>query len=546
MANKRLAMRRILEVFRLVFDCKLSHRKTAASLGMNPSTVDDYIRRANAAGLTWPLSPEMDDATLEALLFPGQVSSKISRPDPDFIWIHEQLKQPGVNLSLLWYEYREKCADGYQYSAFCNHYRRWLAQHTLSMRQVHVAGEKTFSDFAGTKIPVVDPATGEVRYAHLFVTALGASGFGFGKAFWSENTAAWCLGHVDAFEYFGGAPLLIVPDNAKAAVIKASAYDPVLNSSFQEMAAHYGSAVVPARVRHPKDKPKAESTVRLYTTWVIARLRHRTFFSLRELNEAIRELIDIANSKPFKKQPGSRRELFERLDKPSLRPLPADRWEFAEFRAARVDPSYHIEVDGRAYSVPHQLARKIVDLRLTASTVEVLYKGRRVASHVRRAIAEPATLKEHMPPSHRWYADWSPARFASWADSIGPSTRQLIDKHLASENHIEISYRRCIGILKLAKTYGADRLEASSQRALATGAVSYRSIASMLKTGIDRRPLPAESLPNQLQIVHENIRGASYYTHQEEQHAYPTDDRESQNAEITRNGTGFGISDAGA
>jgi transposase len=515
-------------------------------LGMNASTVDEYVRRAVRAGLTWPLPPDLDEAAVDALLFPPTAPSGISRPEPDFVWIHEQLKQRGVNLSLLWHEYREKHPDGYQYSAFCSHYKRWLEQYTLSMRQVHRAGEKTFSDFAGTKIPVVDPSTGEVRYAHLFVTALGASGFGFGKAFWSEDAEAWCLGHVDAFNYFGGAPQLIVPDNPKAAVIKASPYEPVLNSSFQDMAAHYGSAILPARVRHPKDKPKAESTVRLYTTWVIARLRHRTFFSLRELNEAIRELVDQANSKPFKKQPGSRRELFEHLDKPALKPLPPERWEFAEFRAARVDHSYHVDVDGRAYSVPHQLARKMVDLRLTAATVEVLYKGRRIASHARRAIAEPATLKEHMPPNHRWYADWSPARFASWADTVGPATRQLIDRHLNSETHIEISYRRCIGILKLAKSYGNDRLEAASQRALVTGAVSYRSVKSMLKTGIDRRPLPAEQLPVQLQIIHENIRGSGYYTNKEESHAYSTDDRESENAEITRHGAGFGVSDAGA
>jgi transposase len=460
--------------------------------------------------------------------------------------MHDQLKQPGVNLSLLWHEYREKHPDGYQYSAYCAHYRRWQATHNLSMRQVHLAGDKTFSDFAGTKVPVVEPATGEVRYAHLFVTALGASGFGFGTAFWSEDTEAWCRGHVEAFEYFGGAPQLIVPDNPKAAVIKASPYEPELNTSFQQMASHYGSAVLPARVRHPKDKPKAESTVRLYTTWVIARLRHRTFFSLRELNEAIRELIDIANNKPFKKQPGSRRELFERLDKPALKPLPRDRWEFAEFRAVRVDNSYHVEVDNRPYSVPHQLALKEVELRLTSKTVEVLFKGRRVASHARRTASEPATLKEHMPPNHRWYADWSPARFVSWAASIGTATAQLIERHLESSTHIEISYRRCIGILKLAKSFGSDRLEAASQRALATGAVSYRSIKSMLQSGIDRRPLPPDQLPVQLQILHENIRGAGYYSTKEEQHAHSTNDREPENAEALRHGPGFGISDTGA
>ena len=540
-------MRRIREVLRLVLDCKLSNRKTGESLGIGRSSVDEYVRRASAAGLTWPLPPDLDDAALEAVLFPPTPPpSNVVRSEPDFIWIHEQLKQPGVNLSLLWHEYRERHSDGYQYSAFCAHYRRWQEMHTLSMRQVHRAGEKTFSDFAGTKISVVDPATGEVQYAHLFVTALGASGFSFGTAFWSEDTEAWCQGHVAAFEYFGGAPQLIVPDNPKAAVIKACAYEPELNTSFQQMAAHYSSAILPARVRHPKDKPKAEATVRLYKTWVIARLRQRTFFSLRELNEAIRELIDLANNKPFKKQPGSRREMFERLDKPALRPLPRDRWEFAESRIVRVDNSYHVDVDGRAYSVPHQLARKEVELRLTAKTVEVLFEGRRVTSHARLTSSEPATLKEHMPPNHRWYADWSPARFISWAASIGASTTQLIEQHLASTNHMEVSFRRCIGILKLAKAYGSDRLEAASQRALATGAISYRSIKSILKSGIDRRPLPPQESPTQLLILHENIRGASYYSNKEEQHANSTDNRESENAEALRHGASFGVSDSGA
>ncbi|MBX9568967.1 MAG: IS21 family transposase [Candidatus Obscuribacterales bacterium] len=539
-------MRRIREVLRLVLDCKLSNRKTGESLGIGRSTVDEYVRRACAAGLTWPLSADLDDAGLEALLFPPAAPSSIMRPEPDFVWMHEQLKQPGVNLSLLWHEYRERHPDGYQYSAFCGHYRTWLAQHTLSMRQVHRAGDKMFSDFAGTKIPVVDPTTGEVQYAHLFVTALGASGFGFGKAFWSEGTESWCAGHIDAFGYFEGAPQLIVPDNPKAAVIKASPYEPELNSSFQQMAAHYGCAVMPARVRKPKDKPKAESTVRLYTTWVIARLRHRTFFSLRELNDAILEMVDMANNKPFKKQPGSRRDLFERLDKPALKPLPLDRWEFAELRRARVDVSYHVDVDGRSYSVPHQLARKEVELRLTARTVEVLFKGHRVASHARCLIPEPATLQEHMPPHHRWYAEWSPSRFLSWAANIGVATTQLIEKHLASANHIEISYRRCIGILKLAKAYGSDRLESASQRALATGAMSYSNIKSMLKTGIDRRPLPADQLPTHLHILHENIRGASYYVNEENQHAHSTNDREPENAQALRYDPSPGISDAGA
>lgn len=547
MANKRSAMRRIREVLRLVLDCKLSNRKAAACVGIGRGTADEYLRRASAAKLTWPLPADLDDAALELLLFPPQASQTgIVRPQPDFVWIHEQLKHRGVNLSLLWHEYREREPDGYQYSAFCEHYRRWLASYNVSMRQVHRAGEKTFSDFAGTKIPVVDPATGEVQYAHLFVTALGASGFGFGKAFFNEDTEAWCKGHVDAFEYFGGAPQLIVPDNPKTTVIKSSPYEPELNSSFKEMASHYGSAVMPARIRHPKDKPKAESTVRLYTTWVIARLRHRTFFSIGELNAAIAELVDQANRKPFKKQPGSRQELFERLDRPALKPLPLDRWEYFELRTVRVDNSYHVEVDGRGYSVPYQLARKPVDLRLTCKTVEVLFNGKRVASHVRGPGPESATRKEHMPPNHRWYAEWCPARFAAWASSIGAATKELIELHLASGNHIEISYRRCIGILKLAKSFGNERLEAASQRALVTGAVSYRSMKSILQNGIDRKPLPSSQLPVQLKISHENIRGPEYYLNKEEQHAATTDDRKLEDVEALWHGSSTGISDTSA
>jgi transposase len=514
-------MRRIREILRLYLDCKLSHRQIAQSVGVSRSTVAEYLARASGAGLPWPLPHDLDDAALEKMLYPPPLQPPARRPEPDWNYVNSELKRKGVTLLLLWQEYKEQHPEGYQYSQFCDRYRQWRNSVNVTMRLPHHAGEKTFSDFAGAKLKVIDQETGEVRFAHLFVTALGASSYTYAEAFWTEGTESWCLGHVHGFEYFGGAPKFIVPDNPKTTVTRACPYEPELNPTFQEMAAHYGCAVLPARVRRPRDKAKVESAVGVATRWIVARLRNGTFFSLTELNRAIRQLLEDMNTRPFKKLPGSRRTSFESLDGPALKPLPGHVFEIAEIRKARVHIDYHVEFDGHWYSVPYQLARKEVEVRATTSTIEILFRGKRVASHVRSPKKGSfTTVPEHMPKAHRQYLEWSPSRMIQWASSFGPATKEAIERILESKPHPEQGYRRCLGILKLGKLVGSDRLECACQRALATGALSYRSIKSILEHGLDRLPLPAAEFPTQLRIHHENIRGASYFIQKEDSDAH--------------------------
>lgn len=523
MAKQRLAMRRIREILRLCWGLKLSHCDVARSLTVSSSTVHRYVAAAIAAGLTWPLPEDMDDSSLERLLFPPVKDRPKARPEPDWNHVHTELKRKGVTLMLLWQEYKEQHPDGYQISQFCDNYRRWREKLNITMRQHHRAGEKAFSDFAGAKFRVVDQSTGEVTFAHLFVSTLGASNYTYADVFPDETSQSWCQGQAQAFNYWQGVPEVIVPDNATAAIARPSRYEPEVNNAFRSMASHFGCAVIPARVRHPRDKAKVESAVGVATRWIFARLRNRTFFSLAEVRQAIRPLLEDLNNRPFKKLPGSRRTAFETLDKPTLKPLPSHTYEYAELHKARVDFDYHVEFEQHWYSVPYQLVRKEVELRVTAATVEVVHAGKRVASHARSfARGQSTTLDEHRPKAHRQYAQRTPERMISWAGSFGPATKRLIETAFERKAHPEEAYNRCFGILRLGKDYGSDRLEAACQRGLATGAVSYRSIKSILQTGLDRRPLPPSEYPNQLRIMHQNIRGAAYFTTKETDNANAT------------------------
>lgn len=511
-------MRRIREILRLCWELRLGQTKVAEILGISSSTVNRLVIRATTAGLSWPLPCELDDTALERLLYPPPEDRPRQRPEPDWNHIHAQLKLKGVTLVLLWQEYKEQNPDGYQLSQFCDLYRRWRSLLNITMRQVHRAGDKAFSDFAGAKFKIIDQATGEVKFAHLFVSSLGASNYTFADVFWDESSQSWCNGQAAAFRYFQGSTAVIVPDNPKAAVNKPSRYEPELNEAFKEMAAHFGSAVIPARIRHPRDKAKVESSVGVATRWIFARLRNREFFSLEELRQAIRPLLEDLNNRPFKKLPGSRRTAFETIDKPALRPLPDNFYEYFEIHKVTVNFDYHVEFDGHWYSVPYQLVRKTVELRVTASAVEVLHGGKRVASHLRSMTkGGQTTLDIHRPKSHRQYAQRSPERLIDMAAQVGPATKQIIEMAFEERAHPEEVYNRCSGILKLGKRLGSDRLEAACQRGLFTGATSYRSIKSILATGLDRRPLPNSEPSNQLRIAHNNIRGASYFTSKGEQ-----------------------------
>lgn len=512
MPRPRSAMRKIRDVLRLSLAEGFSRRQVAAALGVPLSTVGDYVVRATRAGVDWPLAQGMDDAELERLLFGPAISPpSASRPLPDLPSIHRELRRKGVTLQLLWLEYKEQFPDGYQYTQFVRHYRAWEARVDVVMRQEHRAGEKLFIDFPGQTIPIVDAATGEVWQAELFVAALGASSYTFAEAIASQQLDQFIGAHVHAFEFLGGCPQILVPDNLKAAVTKPHRYEPDLNRSYQEMAAHYGAVVIPARSGRPRDKAKVESAVLVAERWILAALRNRRFFSLHEANAAIAQKLAWLNARPFKKLPGSRLSMFTEIDRPALRPLPDRPYELAVWKTAVVNIDYHVEFDHHYYSVPHQLVRQSVDVRATALVVEIFCKSRRVASHPRSALrGRHSTLREHMPASHRYYLEWTPERIVRWASRTGPDTARLVEQVMASRQHPEQGFRSCLGVLRLSRSYGPDRLEAAARRALRIGARSFKSVESILRSGLDQAPLP-EHVTDRPPAPHDNIRGADYY-----------------------------------
>jgi transposase len=511
-------MRMIAEVLRLHHSLGLSQKKISKALGCSRSTVAEYLHRANAAGLSWPLPEELDETAIERRLFPP-VPKAATKPLPDWVTVHFELKRKGVTLVQLWAEYREEFPDGYSLSQFCEHYHRFSNNLNLVMRQEHKAGEKAFSDFAGAKLRIIDPETGEVSFAHLFVCTLGASSFTFVNLFQDETAESWCNGHAQAFEYFGGCPKICVPDNPKPVVTKANPYEPDVNPHFAQMAAHYDVAIIPARVRKPKDKAKVEAAVGLATRWILAVLRNRTFFSLAEARIAVAGLLENLNNRPFKKLPGSRRSQFEMIDKPSLKPLPAVPYEFAQIKNASVNIDYHIEFDRHFYSVPYQFRNEVVEIRATAATVEIFRKGKRIATHPRSysETKRDVTLLEHRPKNHQEYGDWSPERIHSWALKIGQDAARLVDVIMGRHQYPEQGFRSCQGILRMEKKVGRERLEAACTRALAIRGYSYKSVKSILDSNLEGRPLP-EAI-HQLAIVHSNLRDpAIYNTHIQEAH----------------------------
>jgi transposase len=505
-------MRKIKEVLRLKFDNKLSKRQIAQSCSIAHSTVSEYLRRFRRASLNWPLPEEIDDNQLEQLLFPRpQIGSPHRRPQPDWAYIHQELRRKGVTLMLLWQEYKELYPNGYQTSQFCHLYRQWAKQLDPVMRQEHRAGEKMFVDYAGMTVAVFDMQSAKMRDAQIFVAVLGASNYTYAEATWTQTLPDWIASHTRAFNYFGGVAQVVVPDNLKAGVSKACFYEPNINPTYLDMANHYGTVVIPTRVRRPKDKAKVEVGVQIVERWILARLRDRQFFSLPQLNRAIADLLPELNGKPFQKMPGSRQSMFESIDRPALKPLPAQTYQYAQWKKATVNVDYHVEVARHYYSVPHTLIKKRIDVRITDTTVECFYKGKRVASHIRsHHKARHSTVKEHMPKSHQKWAQWTPDRFTRWAAKIGPHTARMIERILNSRPHPQQGFRSCLGILRLAKNFGDARLEAACRRALSIGGTSYRSVESILKHNLDQKPLPDQP-DNDTSVEHGNIRGAQYY-----------------------------------
>jgi transposase len=505
-------MRQVREVLRLKHACGHSERRIASAIGIGRTTVAEYLRRAAVVGITWPVPPELDDATLERRLFtpPGFIAAE-TRPQPDWVRVHAELRRPGVTLLLLWEEYRAGQPEGYGYSRFCDLSAAWRGRLSPTMRQSHPVGERLFVDYAGQSIEVVDAITGEVRAAQIFVAALGASNLTYAEARWTQGLADWLGCHVNTFAFLGGVPRQVVCDNLKAGVTAACRYEPGINRSYQEMAAHYRTAIVPTRVRKPRDKAKVEVAVQVVQRWVLARLRHRRFFSLAELNAAIRELVDDLNSRPMRHLNVSRRALFEATERAALLELPAEPYVYAEWRRCRAGIDYHVDIHGHWYSVPSRLVREVIDARITEQTVELFHRGTRIASHIRSPLrGRHTTTPQHMPSAHRRYADWTPARLMREATAIGPSTAALVERILHAKPHPEQGFRACLGILRLVRAWGPERVEAACQRGLDIGARSYGSVVSILRNNLDRayRPQP---MPDEPPVQHSNIRGGHYY-----------------------------------
>jgi transposase len=509
MPQERLPMRKIREVLRLKAG-GFSKRRIAASLGISATAAMECAQRAQRAGLTWPLPEDLSDDALEQRLYPPPTVKDEQRPLPNWAEIHRELKRPGVTLQLLWSEYRDQHPDGYGYSRFCDFFRTWEKRVSPTMRQTHIAGERMFVDYSGTKLQLIDRTTGEVLTAELFVAVLGASNFTYAEATWTQSLADWIGSHVRAFSYFRGVTAMIVSDNLKSGITKACFYEPNVNRTYQEMADHYDTAIIPARPRKPKDKSKVEVGVQVAQRWVIAKLRKRTFFTLAELNAAIRDCVDQINDRVTRHLGASRRSLFEEIERSALKSLPTTDYAFGQWKQCRAGIDYHVEIERHYYSVPYTLVRQELWARYTASTVEVFQRGKRIAVHRRGPPNRGhTTLPEHMPSSHRRYADWTLERVKREAGEIGPNATALVEVILREKRHPEQGFRSCRGIVNLVGRFPRERVEAACERALAIRARSFSSVKSILETKLDRKR--SEKAADGPAIVHDNIRGPTFY-----------------------------------
>lgn len=512
MARGKLSVRYIKEILRLRYEAKLSQREISRSVRVSVGSVNQYLTRAEQAGIGWPIPLEMDQNALVKALFPDQPAThRTGFVVPEWSSVQNELRSKGMTKQLLWEEYCQ-ChpQNAYSYSQYCHHYQVWLSQQRRSMRQVHKAGEKLFIDYAGPTVAVINPDTAEIRQAAIFVAVLGASSYSFAEATWGQSLSDWLESHVRAFEFFGGTTVILVPDNLKSAVNKACRYEPEMNRSYSALAEHYGVAVIPARPRKPKDKSKAEGSVLLVERWILAKLRHETFFTLASLNSRIRELLEQLNDKPFQKLPGSRRSQFKALDKPALRPLPTNRYQYVDIKKARVGIDYHIQYNKHFYSVPHQLSGRQLEVHANSSCVQVYNLDKLITVHPRKYHAGFTTNPIHMPNNHRAHAEWTPSRLLKWGTTIGPNTKIMVQQFIDAKPHPEQAYRACLGLLNLNKLYGDERLENACRFGLLKGLRTVKSIRNILKHKCDQTPTTTEE-DNPLNQHHENIRGSNQY-----------------------------------
>lgn len=495
----------------------ISQRSIAESLNCSRNTVAKVLNRAKELNLSWPLAPETTDDSLDKIFYPSTVTPT-ERRIPDCEYIHRELARRNVNLKLLWTEYCQECADARQlplmYSQYCYYYQQYSQKTRATMHIPRIPGEQIEVDWAGQTTEIVDNITGEVIRAYVFVGVLSYSQYVYAEAFLSQNLENWIAAHVNMFQFFGGVTKMLIPDNLKTGVDQVSWYTTVINKTYQEMSEHYDTAVIPARVRKPKDKPNAEGSVRIASTWIIAALRNQKFFTLYELNEAVKEKLSIINAKPFQKKEGCRLSVFLAEEKPMLLSLPSTPYELATWKVATVQLNYHITVEKMHYSVPYEYIKHKVDARVTRNVIEVFYSNLRICSHRRLYgdFGQYSTVVEHMPPNHQSYVQWNADRFVRWAESVGPNTTIAIKAILASYKVEQQGYRSCLGLLKMADKYSVDRLESACSRALTyTPNPSYKSIKTILSTGQDKRKVEETPPPIDASSQYGFTRGAAYY-----------------------------------
>ena len=508
MAAPRITMRKIKDILRLRFVAGLSIRQISSSTKTSVGAIQKLLARAKKLGLSWPLPEELDDNQLDQLFYPAADTRASSRYQvPEWPVIHQELKRKEMTKQLLWEEYVQQYPNRcYSYSQFCDRYRHWRGQQKRSMRQTHKVGEKCFVDYCGPTIPIINASTGEIRGAQVFVGVLGASNYTFAEATHTQSLPDWLGSHVRMFEFFGGCSELVIPDNLRSGVSKACRYDPDLNASYQQLAEHYQLAVVPARPYKPKDKAKAEVGVQIVERWILARLRRHSFFSLAEVNQCIRALLDELNQKPFKQLPGNRLQAFEQLDKPTLRPLPAHPYRYVEIKPVKVNIDYHVQHQKHHYSVPHQYVGETLELHASDTLITLYFRQRQVASHPRKHRPGTTTETAHMPQRHQKHQQWTPGRLKNWAKDIGPEVLRWVDAQLKSKAHPEQAYRVCLGLLNLSREYPVQRLNAACKIANREGLMRLKQIKSILKSNRDKLPEQLD-LHVELSQDHENIRG---------------------------------------
>lgn len=512
MPRPRISMRKTKEILRLALSEGLTHRQIAQSTGASKSTVQDVLAKARGIGMTWDQLKDLREAAIVGRLLPSR--REAAKPAPDWAYVQSELAKKGTTLLLLWLDYKQENPEALSYSRFCQHFRDWKKTSSLSMRQHHIAGDKLFVDFSGLGVPWLDLETGEIRKAEIFVAVLGASSFTFAVATPDQTSRSWLDCHIAALEFFGGVPAAIVPDNLRSGVSRACRYDPDTNPAYLSLAEYYETAIIPTRVYKPKDKAKAEVGVQVVQRWILALLRRQTFTSVQEINQFLRPLLDSLNDRIMRHRSASRRELFETIDKPALKPLPAMRFSAPEWKIAKVNIDYHVEFEKHYYSVPFAFVGEKVDLKATSLALEIFCQGEKIAMHLRvwNSVGRHSTISEHMPPAHQAHAEWTPERIISWAADTGPKTEELCKKVMDSRRHPEQGFRTCLGIMRLGKQYSSDRLEKACLMALDMKSLRYRTIQDILKNEIDRKVRPLKIVAPIVIDHHENIRGANYYS----------------------------------